>query len=344
MKKKIPQALQNNPRFQAVIALERTITGSYSNLMVNEVIQKGKLTPADARLFTELVYGTLSRQITLDYQLASFLKKDQKIAPWVKSLLQTALFQFLYLDKIPPHAVINESVEIAKIYGHQGIGNLVNGVLRSFQRKGPRDLTEIKDPLKRLSVTASFPEELLTYLVEQLGFEKTEKIVLSLLEPSHVSARVDLSKISRQDALDFLKEEGIEARASELSPSGVVAEKGFLAGSQLFKKGKMTVQDESSMLVAPNLAPKKDAWILDACAAPGGKSTHLASLLTTGNVFALDIHKHKVKLIEENAKRLKVDDRIEAKVLDARDVQEVFEKETFDGILVDAPCSGLGLK
>lgn len=343
MKKKIPNRLLSNPRFQAVLSLERTVTGSYSNLMVNETLKKGHLSKEDARLFTELVYGTLSRQITLDYQLAPFLKDPKKLAPWVKTLLQTALFQLLYLDRIPSHAVLNESVEIAKSYGHQGIANLVNGVLRSFQRKGPKDFDQISDPLKRLSIKASFPEELLLYLIEQLGFEKAEKVVMSLLTPAHVSARVDLMQLSQQEAIDCLKEEGIEAVKSAVAPAGIIGEKGFLAGSKLFKEGKLTVQDESSMLVAPNMTLKEDVYVLDACAAPGGKTTHIASFLKKGKVVALDIHAHKVKLIEENAARLHVSDRIDTKVLDAREVENTFEKNTFDAILVDAPCSGLGL-
>lgn len=127
---------------------------------------------------------------------------------------------------------------------------------------------------------------------------------------------------------------------------GIVAEKGFLAGSTLFQQGRMTIQDESSMIVAPILDVQPGDKVLDACAAPGGKTTHIATYLDAkkgGEVLALDIHPHKVALIQENAERLQVEDVVRARQLDARDVAKVVPNETFDRILVDAPCSGIGL-
>lgn len=341
--KKIPAKYAHNPRYQAVYALTRIASGSYSNILVSRILDEKQMSIPDGKLFTEIVYGVLNHRLSLEYQLARFVKKPQALEEWVKWLLLTGLYQLHFLAKVPDHAVLNESVEIAKTLGHTGIGKLVNGVLRNVQRQGFSDYSELKDPLERLSIATSFPRVLLDYLVPQLGLEKTAALAESLLTPSHVSARVDLQKISRAEAIAFLATEGLTVKESPIALAGIIGEKGALATSGLFKKGWLTIQDESSMLVAPAMTLAPDAQVLDACAAPGGKTTHMASLLTTGHVTALDLHEHKVKLIMDNAKRLGVADRVSAKVMDARKVATTFPKESFDAILVDAPCSGLGL-
>jgi 16S rRNA (cytosine967-C5)-methyltransferase len=150
--------------------------------------------------------------------------------------------------------------------------------------------------------------------------------------------------LTRVEAIEALEEDGIEARISELSPYGIVADRGFLAGSELFQNGWLTIQDESSMLVAQAMQIEPGQRVLDACAAPGGKTTHIAALLNDeGSVTALDIHDHKLKLVRENAERLRVSDTVVTKKMDAREATENFPSESFDRILVDAPCSGLGL-
>lgn len=341
--KKIPAKFKRNPRYQSVLALQRVAKGSYSNLLLKEIIDKGHLSKEDAALFTEIVYGSLMYDLNLDYQLQPFLKNPQKLPPFVLPLLKSAVFQLFYLDRVPDHAVLNESVEIGKFLGGEGLGKLINGVLRNVLRQGLRDTATISDPYQRLEKAASFPKELIEFLVPQLGFEKVEALAWSILKPAHVSARVNTNKISRKQAQEYLAEEGLETEFSTVSEDGLVGKKGFLAGSRLFEEGLLTIQDESSMLVAPALTLDPDFQVLDCCAAPGGKTTHLASFLTSGKVTALDLHPHKVALIKENAKRLHVEDRIIAGTGDARQLEEKFSKETFDAILVDAPCSGLGL-
>lgn len=339
--------IKRTVRYQALQALERIQKGgAYSNLLVKERIENGKLNEKDGRLLTELIYGTLSRQRLLDFYLTPFIQKAKKVDDWVRLLLQLSLYQLLYLDKVPSHAVLNEAVEIAKARGNIGIGKFVNGVLRNIQRQGVADLTTVTDPIERLSLEISLPQWLTKKLVDELGMEETKKLGYSLFEPSKVSARVDTRKISREAAIAHLKQEGIEARESLVSPYGIVAEKGFLAGSSLFKSGQITIQDESSMLVAQVLQVEPTSQVLDACAAPGGKTTHIAMFLSpeqTGQVTALDIHDHKVALINENAQRLDVASVVQAKKMDAREVSQHFPIAQFDRILVDAPCSGLGL-
>lgn len=339
--------LTSSARLAALEALERVEKGgAYSNLLINEVVKRGQLNEKDRRLLTEILYGTIARQMLLDYYLSPFLKNSKKVDTWVRLLLRLSVFQMVYLDKVPDHGIINEAVEIAKFRGNPGAAKFVNGVLRNVQRQGLPSLDVIKDPVERLSIEISMPRWLTEKLLAQLGENETRKLGLSLLEPSHVSARVDTRFISREAAIASLAEEGIEAVASVVSPYGIVAQKGFLAGSRLFKEGKLTVQDESSMLVAPALQVAANHEVLDACAAPGGKTTHIATFLDSeagGSVTALDIHQQKVKLIEENAQRLHVEDVVFPEQLDARTVSEHFRPAYFDRILVDAPCSGLGL-
>lgn len=341
------KSVKKSVRYVALKALERVDQGgAYSNLLLRELIDKSKLNEKDGRLLTELVYGTISHQRLLAFYIQPFIMKAKKVDDWVKLLLELSVYQLLYLDKVPSHAVLNEAVEIAKGRGNEGIGRFVNGVLRNIQRQGVPSLETIEDPMERLSREISLPKFLTKKLVNEIGEEETLELGLSLFDPSHVSCRVDTRNITRDAALDILLEEGIEARKSDVSPYGIVADRGYIAGSSLFRYGLLTVQDESSMLVAPALQVEANHQVLDACAAPGGKTTHIATFLDAeegGKVTSLDIHPHKVSLIEENAKRLHVSDVVEAEELDARAVSETFPENYFDRILVDAPCSGLGL-
>lgn len=337
--------IENTPRYQAVETLMRVETQhSYANLLLNDTLNSHGWSAADRGLFTELVYGTVARQLTLSYAVDTFLAK--KAAPWVKILLETAFFQMVYLDKVPDHAIINESVEIAKVRGHAGIAKLVNAVLRNLQRRGMPDFSAISDPLERLSIEVSLPKALAARLVELRGLEGTKKLGESLLVPARSSARLCDPQLTVDQAVDLLNEEGIKAEESRVSPVGIIARRGAFAKTRLFREGKITIQDESSMLVAPALQVEPSHHVLDACAAPGGKTTHIAQYLDAdkgGKVTALDIHAKKAELIRENAARLHETARIEAICLDARQAAEKFAPASFDRILVDAPCSGLGL-
>ncbi|MBO1086286.1 MULTISPECIES: 16S rRNA (cytosine(967)-C(5))-methyltransferase RsmB [Enterococcus] len=344
---KIPKKMKRSVRFMALMTLERVNKGgAYSNLLLNEMINQGDLNQKDIGLFTELVYGTISRHRLIAFYVAPLIANAKKVDDWVKTLLYLSVYQLEFLDKVPDHAILNEAVEIAKIKGNPGAGKFVNGVLRNYLRQGKPDLETITDEVERLAVKLSLPNWLTQRLIDQIGYEETEKLGLSLYQPSHVSGRIDTRKLSREQALDQLKEEGLDVKASPISPYGVIAEKGRLASTTLFHDGLMTIQDESSMLVAPAMQIEPEHHVLDACAAPGGKTTHIATFLDPtcgGEVVALDVHDHKVKLVEENARRLGVANAVFAQKMDAREVKEQFEAEQFDRILVDAPCSGFGL-
>ncbi|KAB2337458.1 16S rRNA (cytosine(967)-C(5))-methyltransferase RsmB [Cytobacillus depressus] len=316
---------------------------SYSNLLLNNFINKNKIDAKDIGLLTELTYGTLQRKMSLDFFMAPFLKGKKKIESWVIQLLRLTLYQMIYLDKIPDRAAIYEAVEIAKKRGHKGISGMVNGILRSIQREGVPSFEEIADPLERLATETSHPVWLVQRWADQLGFEKTKQMCeLNLTAPLQ-TARVNLTKTTTEECLGFLEEEGFQVEQSPVIKEAIKCYRGNLANSKAFKAGLITIQDESSMLVAYALNIAENDKILDACAAPGGKSTHIAEKLAkTGQVISLDLHEHKVKLIKENANRLALTN-IEAAALDSRKVQEQFSKESFDHILLDAPCSGLGV-
>ncbi len=252
----------------------------------------------------------------------------------------------VFLDKIPDHAAIFEAVQIAKKRGHQGIAKFVNGVLRNFQRNDLRSFEEIKDADERMSVQYSIPKWMYQLFKQQYGVEQAQQISESILTAPSVSVRIQPNHFSQEQVKQLLLEEGVQTRESTLSNRCLIVEEGNVFLSKAFEKGIVTIQDEASSLVAQvaNLQPTNK--VLDTCAAPGGKTTHIASYLEPskgGRVDALDLYEHKLKKIQENAKRLQVDDCISMRVLDARNVQEAYPAESFDAVFVDAPCSGLGL-
>ncbi|SFA74866.1 MULTISPECIES: 16S rRNA (cytosine(967)-C(5))-methyltransferase RsmB [unclassified Bacillus (in: firmicutes)] len=316
---------------------------SYSNLLLHHAIEKNVIPAKDIGLLTELTYGTLQRKMTLDFYLKPFIKDSRKWQSWVMNLLRVTLYQMVYLDKIPDRAAIFEAVEIAKKRGHKGIAGLVNGILRSVQREGLPSLETIEDPIERLSVATSHPVWLVRRWVDQFGIESTSEMCeLNLIAPLQ-TARINTTKITREECVALLEEEGYLVEPSPILPEAIRGLQGNLASSTAFKWGLLTIQDESSMLVAHALGIKEDEEVLDACAAPGGKSTHIAEKMSnSGKVVSLDLHEHKVKLINDNANRLGLTN-IETKAIDTRKVQEVFPEESFDRILLDAPCSGLGV-
>lgn len=312
--------------------------GAYSNIALNQALQSSAMSQKDKSLVTELIYGTVARKITLEWYLAHYIADRDKLEPWVYYLLMVSLYQLLYLDKIPAHAVVNDAVAIAKNRGNKkGAEKLVNAVLRRASQEELPAPSSIRRKNKRLSVLYSTPVWLVKKLSEQYGDERAEAILASLFVRNKASIRV----------IDPDKLPGIAAATgaelSQLSPVGLVKSAGHFVATDYFAEGDITIQDESSQLVAPTLDLQGNEQILDACAAPGGKTTHMASYLTSGHIIALDLYDHKLDLIMDNAKRLGVADKISTHKLDATKVHEVFAADSFDKILVDAPCSGIGL-
>lgn len=336
--------MAKNVREAAVEVLELVEKqGAYSNLLINSVIEKNRISSLDAGLLTELCYGTIQRQMTLDFFLKPFINKQKRIDSWVRQLLRISVYQFEFLDKIPDHAIINEAVNIAKKRGNKGISGFVNGVLRSIQREGVPSFYEIDNPIERLSIETSHPLWLVKRWVNQYGMETTREMCMENLNPSKQTARVNTLVADVDEVIKELEEEGFNVEKSDVIPEAIKSIRGNLVKSTAFKEGRITIQDESSMIVAYCVSPKENEKILDACAAPGGKSTHIAEKMNNlGEVVALDIHKHKIKLINENAERLHIKN-IHTMQMDARKVGDHFEPASFDRVLVDAPCSGLGV-
>ncbi|NEU29422.1 16S rRNA (cytosine(967)-C(5))-methyltransferase RsmB [bacterium LRH843] len=319
---------------------------AYSNLLLNQTVKRSNLEKRDVGLLTEIVYGTIQRRDTLDYYLEPFIKKGvSSLEAWVKVLLRLSVYQIVYLDRVPDRAVVHEAVTIAKKRGHKGISGMVNGVLRSILREGLPSTGEIADQTERLALETSFPLWLVTRFVEQYGFEVTKAMCESSLVPPEVTVRVNKTKTTVEEAMKRLSEEGLIVRKGELSPDAIVIEKGNIFSSHLFEQGIVTAQDESSMLVGRAVGAKAGMNVLDSCAAPGGKSTHIAEQMNNeGLVMSFDLHEHKVKLIRDQAKRLDLSN-IKAEALDIRNIHihTKLKDEQFDRVLVDAPCSGFGV-
>lgn len=308
---------------------------SFLNIALNEELKKSELKREDKDLCTTIVYGTIQNLLAIQYQLQPYIK-GKRVKKKIKTLLYLSLYQLMYLDKIPEYAVINEAVNIAKKQGYQ-TSKFVNAVLRNFVRNERRSLEDL-DELERISIETSHPLWMVKMFNKQYGLEKTKKICLEDNTPPTRSGRVNTLKASKEELL----KEGC-FKEGTLSKDALLYNKGNLALTSYFKEGKVTIQDESSQLVARLLDPQKTDYVLDMCSAPGSKTTHLSALMENqGKIDAYDLYEHKVKLVEYNLRRLGVKNvRIQAG--DSTKLKEVYPEKTFDRILLDAPCSGFGV-
>lgn len=323
------------------ILLEVSRNQAYSNLLLTRTMESHGIKAQDKALLTNLTYGTLQHQITLDYYLEPFVKG--KLDDWVRALLRLSLYQIVYLTKIPPHAAVHEAVEIAKLRGHKGTTGLVNGVLRSVLRQGVRSIEEETDEIKRISLETSHPEWLIRRWVDQYGFQDTSDMAHANNVPPTNTARVNTVQTTIEKALHQLKSEGAKVEKGKIVPEAIYCHSGNVANTYTYTKGWLTVQDESSMLPVYALDIQPGMKVLDMCAAPGGKTTQIAEhLADVGEVHAHDLHEHKLELIEQNAERLGLKS-IWTSSGDSRELGDTYEPNTFDRILVDAPCSGFGV-
>ncbi|MDW4254055.1 16S rRNA (cytosine(967)-C(5))-methyltransferase RsmB [Staphylococcus saprophyticus] len=330
--------METNVRVLAFETIQDIINDkAYSNIIINDVLSNNELNRADKGLYTELVYGTLKRKYTLDYLLKPFVQT--KLKGWVRQLLWMSIYQYVYLDKIPEHAIINEAVEIAKYKGGPHNGNVVNGILRNIMRSDLPDFTEITDDKKRIAIEYSLPKWLVDHWTTHFGIEKTETIAQSFLNKVTTTVRVNLTRISVDDAIRRLTDDDyIVEQDREIETCLHISGKPIIE-SRMFKDGLISIQDKSSMFIGELMALKEGDQVLDACSAPGGKACHIAEILNgTGHVDATDIHEHKIDLIDFNIRKLRLSN-ISAYEHDAT---EKYDK-VYDKILVDAPCSGLGV-
>jgi len=338
--KKIDQARDAAVRIVYKVLRE----GAYSNIAIREVLDESGLFRLDKALVTEIVNGTLRNLTRIDWIKSQFIKKN-KIEPWIEDIIRCGIYQLLFLTKIPDSAVCNESAELARKHGHEGTVKFVNGVLRNISRN--KEVLQYpdkdKDAVRYLSVFYSHPEWMVEKWVKDYGREFTKELLKANNETPPFTIRCNNLKINRQELMDILAEENIECVAGKFNPEAIyIRGTSAISDKDSFKKGYYQVQDESSMLVAHITDPKPGEVILDMCSAPGGKTTHIGELMKNeGEIIARDVHMHKLKLVEENCARLGINivktELYNATLLDGGSI------EKFDKVLLDAPCSGLGV-
>lgn len=315
---------------------------AYSNLLLNSKLNNGELSDLDKAFVTKLVYGVITYKRTLDYIISKLSKvKIKKISTSILNILRMGLYQIYYLDKIPNSAIVNESVKLAKRYGHQASANFVNALLRnSTKRQKEEYFIDIKNKQERLAIYYSYPDWIVDLYVDRYGVERTENILKSNEEELIDCIRVNTLKITRKELMEKLKEFDVkEGRTEDIIYSNDIKK---LIYSAYFKEGLFTVQDEAPCLVGHIINPNEKEKILDICAAPGGKTTHLAQLSNDmANIMAFELHPHRCKLIKDLCKRLDIKS-INVEQKDATIFDEDLV-EQFDKIVVDVPCSGLGV-
>ncbi len=332
-----------NPRKSAVKALIKVdADGGYSNLVIDNVIEQDGLERNDASLATALFYGVLDRKITIDYILSKYSKQPIKKLPYmVAAALRIGVYQLLYMDRIPSFAAINESVMIVKRSKNSNASGYVNAVLRSVDREGDSVLPD-DNSVKSLSVRYSFPEWIVSRLINQYGTDKTKEIFIAMLSKSSVYLRVNTVKIDADTLINELSNEGVIAEKAFVPDSLKIIEiSGAVDKLNCFQNGLFHVQDLSSQLCAAALEVNENMRVLDICAAPGGKTFTLAEIMKgTGEIVACDLYEHRTKLIKDGASRLSLKN-VKARVADAAVFDEALGE--FDRVLCDAPCSGLGI-
>ena len=319
---------------------------AYANIALAREINRSKLTDQDRRFITELVYGTIKAKATLDWMISFYINRPlDKIAPVILNILRMGMYQMFFLSKIPVSAACNQAVELTKKYGHLGTVKFVNAVLRNAGRTPEKIVYPDKQKhiVRFLALTYFHPEWLVARWVKRLGAEGTEELCRINNVTPLLCLRTNTLKNTREELLAILESEGFIAEPSKWTPEGIVCHSTpALSTLQSLREGLFQIQDESSMLVAHVIDPQPGEFIIDTCAAPGGKSTHMGALMeNTGRILSIDVHEHKLALIQESAKRLGIS-IIETKLLDATTIGCQYQGQA-DRVLVDAPCSGLGV-
>lgn len=317
----------------------------YSNIVLDKELRRAALSPRDSALASAIFYGVLEKQITLDHFIRQFLKHPgQKLEPGVAVLLRMAVYQILYLDRIPDSAAVNEAVALAKETGRGKYAGFINGVLRSFLRgkDGLLMPKEEDDFYLYCSVRYSVPQNLVRLWEESYGREKLIPLLEALSARAALYVRVNTQKTTDDALLQQLRAEGCEASVCDFVPHALRLDRlpGPVTDLPSFAQGLFHVQDTSSQLLCSFAAPQPGTLVADVCAAPGGKSFTMAQYMeNTGKLLAFDLYKGRVKLIRDGAERLSLAN-IETAVRDAAAAEDDFLADT---VLCDVPCSGYGV-
>lgn len=321
--------------------------GQFSHIVLKGVLDKHQYLPKKERAFiTRLTDGTMEHLIELDHIIDLFSKtKTKKMKPLIRNLMRMSVYQIKYMDSVPDAAVCNEAVKLAKKHKFGQLSGFVNGVLRNIAR----NINDIKYPdvkkefNKYLSVRYSMPEWIVRKFIKDYGNEKTQEILAAFQSGNSISIRVNTAKCTPSELKDILCDEGVCVEEIEgLDYAFVISGFDYLNSLESFRNGLFYVQDVSSMMVAEYAKPEHGDHVIDVCAAPGGKSTHIAELLNgSGFVEARDLTDYKVSLIEENIKRHGLSNMgavcMDATVFDEASVEKA------DILICDLPCSGLGV-
>ncbi len=319
--------------YLSLIRCERA--GKYTNIEADAAIKKYSLEDSDRALFTTLVYGVTEREITLDHIISLFsAKKDKKLSPEVKTILRLGLYQIMFLDRIPVHAAVNESVNLSKKFA-KGTHGFVNALLRAAIRG--RDGITYPDK----ATEAGVPLWIYESFIRDYGKEKVDEILSSLTEPSpHLTLRCNTLKCDEEELIRSIE---VPSERTKYAPHGVrLCESMAVTDFSPLEDGYCFVQDEASQIAARALDAEPGMTVIDACACPGGKSFSIAlDMKNTGKIISCDLHENKLSLIENGAKRLGIY-IIETRAQDARKLIPELEQKA-DRVLCDVPCSGLGI-
>lgn len=332
-----------DPRRTAWEVLNRWVSaGQYSNLALDTALKRDEWTDADRGLLTVLVYGVIEKSVTLDAWIEQLSNLDgAEISVEVRNLLRLGLYQMAFLDRVPDHAAVNETVSLAP----RRVKGFVNAILRTFARHGKQlPLPDrATDPTRWLAVRYSFCEPLCKRFVEVYGAERTESLLAAFGTVPTLTLRTNTLRISREELTERLRQRGIHAVPTAHSRTGIhVTDRIPPTALYGFAEGLFFIQDEASQLCTEALDAHAGMTVLDCCACPGSKSFGIAmDLENQGTVFSCDLHRNKLSLVESGAARLGISVLQTA----ARDAREAYGPwlETFDRVLCDVPCSGFGV-
>ena len=308
--------------------------GAYSNIVLNDAFREFFLSPKEKAFMTEIFYGVIRNKKFLDYIIERYTKDIRK--EWIRNLLRISIYQITFMNS-DDKGVVWEATELAKKYSI-AISKFINGTLRNYLRNKDSELKRLDDE-KNYEILYSIPKWFYDTLEKQYGNDNLKQAITSLKKIPYLSVRVNKLKYSEEEFEEFLKDKDIQI--IKKVDTVYYVNSGLIINSEEFKTGKIIAQDASSYLAAKNLGAMPNELVLDICAAPGGKTAVLAEeMKNSGEVIAIDIHQHKIKLIDTNMKKLGID-IVKAIVIDAKNVNKQGRK--FDKILVDVPCSGYGV-
>ena len=323
-----------NVKQVAINLISQVDKGAYSNIALNETFKTLNINSKEKAFMTEIFYGVLRNKKFLDYIIEKNTKEIKK--EWIRNLLRISIYQITFMDS-DNKGIVWEATELAKKYSI-AISKFINGTLRNYLRNKDSELKNLADE-KNYEVLYSIPKWFYNILEKQYRNENLKQAITSLKKVPYLSVRVNKLKYTEKEFEEFLKEKDIQI--IKKIDTVYYINSGLIINSEEFKTGKIIAQDASSYLAAKNLEVIPNELVLDICAAPGGKTAVLAeNMENRGEIIAIDIHQHKIKLIDTNMKKLGID-IVKATVMDARNVNKQGRK--FDKILVDVPCSGYGV-